>query len=92
MIQKINQQRLSENMLPIPCATFHDLRHSHAAMLIRLGFQPKIIAERLGHSSIKMTMDTYGYLMPGMQDLVADALNKEYEKNIHTNPPHLSEI
>ena len=56
-------------------------------MLIRLGFQPKIIAERLGHSSIKMTMDTYGYLMPGMQDLVADALNKEYEKNIHTNPP-----
>ncbi len=80
MIQKINQHRLSENILPIPNATFHDLRHTHVAMLIRLGFQPKIIAERLGHASIKTTMDTYGYLMPGMQYLVTDALNREYRK------------
>ena len=53
---------------------FHDLRHTHAAMLIRLGIQPKVISERLGHASIKITMDLYGYLMPGLQEAVADAL------------------
>ena len=61
--------------MPIP--SFHDLRHTHAAMLIRRNVQPKIISERLGHSSIKITMDLYGYLMPGLQDSVAELLNSE---------------
>jgi integrase len=43
-------------------------------MLIHLGIQPKVISERLGHASIKITMDLYGYLMPGLQEAVADAL------------------
>ena len=63
---------------PMPHATFHDLRHTHAAMLIRMGVQPKVIQERLGHTSIKITMDLYGYLMPGMQQAVADALDAEF--------------
>ena len=46
-------------------------------MLIRRGVQPKIISERLGHSSIKITMDLYGYLMPGLQDSVADLFDQE---------------
>lgn len=58
--------------------TFHDLRHTHAAMLIAMGIQPKVISERLGHSSIKITMDVYGYLMPGLQEQVADALNDKW--------------
>lgn len=48
-------------------------------MLIRMNVQPKVISERLGHSSIKMTMDTYGYLMPGLQYAVADLFNQKYE-------------
>lgn len=40
----------------------YDLRHSHASLLINEGVQPKKISERLGHSSIKLTMDTYGHL------------------------------
>ena len=46
-------------------------------MLIRRNVQPKIISEQLGHSSIKITMDLYGYLMPGLQDSVAELLNSE---------------
>ena len=62
------------NQPPIPMASFHDLRHTHAAMLINLNVQPKVISERLGHSSIKITMDTYGYLMTGLQEDVANKL------------------
>lgn len=62
----------------MPEATYHDLRHTHAAMLIKLGTQPKIIQERLGHASIKITMDTYGYLMTGLQEAVADALDTQH--------------
>ena len=41
----------------------------------------KVISERLGHASIKITMDPYGYLMPGLQDIVAEVFDKEAEKN-----------
>lgn len=71
---KINEKRKKMNRPPIPMASFHDLRHTHAAMLIKLNVQPKVISERLGHSSIKITMDTYGYLMTGLQEDVADKL------------------
>lgn len=63
---------------PMPLATYHDLRHTHAAICIRMKMQPKVISERLGHASIKITMDLYGYLMPGLQESVADALDQEY--------------
>ena len=90
LIDRINADRTAENQrliasgqrkkikAPMPEATYHDLRHTHAAMLIRRGVQPKIISERLGHASIKITMDLYGYLMPGLQDSVADIFNQEH--------------
>ena len=80
LIREINAEREKAGHPRVPDVSFHDLRHTHAAMLIRLNIQPKIISERLGHSSIKITMDTYGYLMPGLQQSVADALNFEHEK------------
>lgn len=73
-------RRSVEQLPPMPLATYHDLRHTHAAICIRMGMQPKVISERLGHSSIKITMDLYGYLMPGLQESVADALDQEYGK------------
>jgi len=54
---------------------FHDLRHTHAAVLIAQGEHPKVIADRLGHSSIRVTMDTYGHLMPGLDADAADRLD-----------------
>jgi integrase len=48
--------------------TFHGLRHTHATDLLRAGVHPKITSERLGHSSIAITMDTYSHAVPGLQD------------------------
>lgn len=77
LIREVNKEREAANLPRMPEASFHDLRHTHAAMLIRRGIQPKIISERLGHASIKITMDLYGYLMPGLQDAVADIFDAE---------------
>lgn len=52
---------------------FHDLRHTSVALAIAAGAHPKAIQQRLGHSSISVTMDRYGHLMAGMdEDLAAD--------------------
>jgi integrase len=52
---------------------FHDLRHTHATMLLKQGVNPKIVQERLGHSSIVITMDIYSHVMPNMQkDAIAN--------------------
>src|SRR5262249_34132974 len=69
----------------LPQIRFHDLRHSHATHLLTAGVHPKIAQERLGHSSIAVTMDTYSHVMPNMQqDAVAkldaalrSAMNKQ---------------
>ena len=45
---------------------FHDLRHAHATHLLASGIHPKVAQERLGHSSIAITMDTYSHVLPGM--------------------------
>ncbi|HEX7556230.1 MAG TPA: site-specific integrase, partial [Leptolinea sp.] len=83
LIQSINAKRVGTTCAPMPLATYHDLRHTHAAMLIRMGIQPKVIQERLGHASIKITMDTYGYLMSGLQEGVADALDTDFQARIN---------
>lgn len=54
----------------------HDLRHSHASMLIELGFTPLEIADRLGHESVKTTLDTYSHLYPDKDQKLADRLNR----------------
>lgn len=51
----------------------HDLRHSHASMLINLGANPILVAERLGHENANITMKTYAHLFPSTQ---ADIVNK----------------
>ena len=47
---------------------FHDLRHTCAALLIALGAHPKAILERLGHSSITVTLDRYGHPFPSLDE------------------------
>lgn len=58
----------------------HDLRHSHASLLIEMGFSPLLISERLGHENIETTLNTYSHLYPNKQSQVSDKLqllNKE---------------
>jgi integrase len=58
----------------LPKIRFHDLRHSHASLLMKLDQHPKIVQERLGHSSIRITLDTYSHIMPNMQHDAAQKL------------------
>jgi integrase len=57
---------------------FHDLRHTCAALSIQAGAHPKLIAARLGHSSITVTLDRYGHLFPSMEEALADALDAAF--------------
>lgn len=61
--------------------TFHGLRHTHATLLLQQGVNPKVVQERLGHSSIKVTMDTYSHVLPDMQRPAVDALNKIFKED-----------
>jgi integrase len=68
---------------------FHDLRHSHASHLLRAGVHPKIVSERLGHSTVGITLDTYSHILPGMQEdavrMLDAALNMAMKKNESAN-------
>lgn len=63
-----------------PAPRFHDLRHSHVAMLISAGVPMKAIQHRLGHSSILMTMDRYGHLLPEVDRDLVDALERQLNR------------
>ncbi|MBM7540193.1 tyrosine-type recombinase/integrase [Amphibacillus cookii] len=51
---------------------FHDLRHTHATLLLKLGENPKVVSERLGHSRVSITLDTYSHVLPDMQESTAE--------------------
>lgn len=63
-----------------PTVTFHDLRHTAATMLLDLGVHPKLAQERLGHSTIAMTMDLYSHATPAMGKAVAELLDRELRR------------
>jgi integrase len=63
----------------LPAGTrFHDLRHTCAALCIALGAHPKAIQERLGHSSITVTLDRYGHLFPKLDETLTSRLDDLY--------------
>jgi integrase len=55
---------------------FHDLRHSHATLMLVSGVHPKVVQERLGHSSIAITLDTYSHVLPGLQEAAVRRLDE----------------
>ncbi|UII57063.1 site-specific integrase [Cytobacillus spongiae] len=59
----------------VPAIRFHDLRHTHATLLLSQGVHAKVISERLGHSNIKTTLDIYSHVLPNMQDEAAKQIN-----------------
>ncbi|MDH3261960.1 MAG: site-specific integrase [Acidimicrobiia bacterium] len=73
-----------------PCR-FHDLRHTHVALLIGHGEHPKVIQQRLGHASIRTTLDTYGHLFESLDEAVAERLDAAFHKlpvdRMLTEPP-----
>lgn len=54
---------------------FHDLRHTAASLLLVEGVHPKIVQERLGHSTVQTTLDTYSHVVPSLQEDAAERIN-----------------
>lgn len=53
---------------------FHDLRHTHATLALQAGVHAKVVQERLGHSSINVTIDLYSHAIPALQEDAADRI------------------
>jgi integrase len=60
----------------LPDIRFHDLRHTAATLMLQQGTHPKIVQERLGHSNISLTMDTYSHVLPSMQEEAAEKMDE----------------
>ncbi|MBM4724374.1 tyrosine-type recombinase/integrase [Rhodococcus hoagii] len=71
---------------------FHDLRHTCAALLIAANVPAKAIQAHLGHSSFKITMDTYGHLYEDASDHVANAMNAAFAAPTAPEPANLRAI
>ena len=56
----------------MPRIRLHDLRHTYATLALRLGTHPVLLSERLGHSSIAVTIDRYSHVIPGIDRNAAD--------------------
>lgn len=59
----------------LPPIRFHDLRHTCATLLLSLGINPKVVQERLGHSQIGITLDTYSHVLPHLQEEASNRLD-----------------
>jgi integrase len=59
----------------LPDTRFHDLRHTCATTLLKMGQHPKFVQDLLGHANIALTLDTYSHVLPGMGDGLADAMD-----------------
>ncbi|MCL6633429.1 MAG: site-specific integrase [Alicyclobacillus herbarius] len=66
----------------LPRIRLHDLRHTHATILLKRGVHPKVVQERLGHSDISVTLNTYSHVVPGLQAAAAKAID-----SIFATPP-----
>ncbi|HRE00397.1 MAG TPA: tyrosine-type recombinase/integrase, partial [Ilumatobacteraceae bacterium] len=51
----------------LPVISLHDLRHTHATILLKEGVPAKVVSERLGHANVAFTMSVYQFILPGMQ-------------------------
>lgn len=60
----------------------HDLRHSHASLLVEMGFSPLEIADRLGHEKIETTLNTYSHLYPNKRTVLAEKLDVTYREGL----------
>jgi integrase len=77
--------RLLAKATDLPRIRFHDLRHTHATHLLSNGVHPKVAQERLGHSSVGITLDLYSHVLPGMQEDAAARVDAAIRAAIDRN-------
>lgn len=64
------------NSAGLPDIRFHDLRHTAATLMLLQGIHPKVVQERLGHSDISLTLNTYSHVLPSMQEEAAEKMDE----------------
>ena len=69
-----------------PGVRFHDLRHSHASLLLQLNIHPKVVSERLGHANIQTTLDIYSHVIPGLQERAALRFDEAFSQAAQRTP------
>jgi integrase len=79
----------------LPHIRVHDLRHTTASLLLEAGTHPKIVQDLLGHSTIRLTLDTYSHLTPPLHqasartmDLLLNGLGPIYDRTVAGSTPH----
>ena len=78
----MNLVKIASRAEGVPRVRLHDLRHSHATQLLAAGVHPKIAQERLGHSSIGVTLDLYTHITETMQQDAAAKLDSAFRSVI----------
>ena len=73
------------NKSGVPAITLHDLRHSHASMLIEMNVNPLVISERLGHSDVQLTLNVYSHLYPNKHAETANMIQSFICQNRNAN-------
>jgi integrase len=68
----------------IPAIRFHDLRHTAATLMLLNDVNVKVVSERLGHGSVQITLDTYSHVLPTMQKLAADRMDRFFRRKTGT--------
>lgn len=63
-----------------PGIRLHDARHTHATLMLEQGVNWKIISERLGHTSVAMTLDLYAHASPSLQQAAAQGFDRVFDK------------
>jgi integrase len=76
LIRHFNQALEEAGLLEI---RFYELRHTYASLLLAAGVHPKLVQERLGHSQISLTLDTYSQVIPSLQKEAAEKMNELFK-------------
>jgi len=63
----------------------HDLRHTHATLMLKAGVHPKVVSERLGHANIGITLDIYSHVLPGLQEAAAEKFDRLFDADVSEN-------
>lgn len=77
--KKEKSKKEINNYMQLPQLSIHGLRHTHATILLLKGENIKVISERLGHKSIRVTMDTYSHVLPSMKRQTAALLDNVFD-------------
>lgn len=72
---KLREEDIKNNIEPLPQLRFHDLRHTHATLLLTNNANIKAVSKRLGHDGITETLNTYTHVLDIMEDHIAETLS-----------------